>query len=318
MTTKQLADRSTGRTPVSVARALLETMRPRQWAKNMFVFAGIVFDQQLLVWPSLLRVLVAFVLLCLTASSIYLINDLVDIEKDRQHPTKRNRPIPSGRLPLSVAWIAALVLPVFSLGVAFYVSRGLAVVLVLYLVIHILYSFYLKNIVLVDIFAISAGFVLRVIAGVAVIQVQAFSPWLYMCMGLLSLFLAIGKRRQEYLQLGEDAAKIRPSFAHYNIKLLDDMLRLVITATAIAYTLYATESETVLVSQPLMLLTVPFVYYALFRYLYVIHVKGDGGDPTDVLYTDRPLQVSIVLWGAMVVAFLYATEIGGFVRGIVA
>ena len=318
MTTDQFATRPVDRTPANVARALLETMRPRQWAKNIFVFAGIVFDQQLFVGPSLLRVVIAFVLLCLTASSIYLINDLVDIEKDRQHPTKRNRPIPSGRLPLPVAWTAAAILPAVSLVVGFYISRGLAVVLVVYLVIHILYSFYLKNIVLVDIFAISAGFVLRVVAGVTVIQVQAFSPWLYMCMGLLSLFLAIGKRRQEYLQLGENAATIRPAFAHYNIKLLDDMLRLVITATAIAYTLYATEAETVLISQPLMLLTVPFVYYALFRYLYVIHVKGDGGDPTDVLYTDRPLQVSIVLWGAVVVAFLYSAQISSLLGSIAA
>jgi len=296
-----------------VPLALLKTMRPRQWAKNIFVFAGIVFDQQLILLDSVLRVSLTFVLLSLTASSIYVLNDLVDIEKDRQHPKKKHRPLPSGELPVRVAQIAAVLLPVISIGGGFLFSPALGVVLSIYYLIHVVYSFYLKNIVLLDIFAISAGFVLRVIAGVVVISVRNFSPWLYMCMGLLALFLAIGKRRQEFLQLGENAAQIRPAFAHYNLNLLNDMLRLVITATAIAYTLYATEADTALIAPSLMLMTVPFVYYALFRYLYVIHVKGDGGDPTDVLYTDRPLQVSILLWGTTVVLLLYLQD---FIPGI--
>lgn len=291
---------------MSIPLALLKTMRPRQWAKNIFVFAGIVFDQQLLQMGSLLRVMLAFVLLSLTASAIYVINDLVDIEKDRIHPTKRNRPLPSGALPVRVAQIAAVILPIIGIGGAALFSPFLAAVLVVYFAIHLAYSFGLKNIVLVDIFAISAGFVLRVVAGVVVISVSAFSTWLYMCMGLLSLFLAIGKRRQEFIQLGADAAKARPAFAHYSLPLLDDMLRVIIAATAIAYTLYATESDTALADPRLMLFTVPFVYYALFRYLYVIHIKGDGGDPTDVLYTDRPLQIGILVWGGMVVFLLYA------------
>lgn len=290
-------------------RALIQTMRPRQWAKNTFVFAGIVFDQQLFVLPALLRVVMAFVLLSLTASAIYVINDIVDVEKDRKHPKKRFRPIASGKLPINVARAAALILPVMALGGALLFSPGLALVLVIYFVLHVVYSFYLKNVVLLDIFAISAGFVLRVIAGVVVISVSAFSTWLYMCMGLLSLFLAIGKRRQEYLQLGENAAETRPAFKDYNLNLLNDMLRLVITATAIAYTLYTTEAETALVPEPFMLLTVPFVYYALFRYMYVIHVLNAGGDPTDILYADRPLQISILLWGVVVIALLYLPAI---------
>ncbi len=291
--------------PLNQIQALFQAMRPRQWAKNMFVFAGIVFDQQLLVPGSLLRVVAAFVLLSLTASTIYIINDIVDVEKDRMHPTKRFRPIASGALSFSTARIAAAIFPIIALGSSFALSPWLTLVLVVYLVQHILYSFYLKNMVILDIFAISAGFILRVVAGVVVISVTAFSPWLYMCMGLLSLFLAIGKRRQEFLELGDDAEAIRPVFAHYNRPLLDDMLRLVITATAIAYTLYATEAETVLIAPSLMLLTVPFVYYALFRYLYLIHVEDLGGDPTDVLYSDRPLQISIMLWGVVVVTLLY-------------
>ena len=292
---------------MNTIRALFRTMRPRQWAKNTFVFAGIVFDQQLFVWPSLLRVIAAFVLLSVTASSIYIINDLVDADKDRLHPTKRFRPIASGELPLSIARIAAVLLPVIALVGALLLSPWLALVLVIYLVQHIIYSFYLKNVVILDIFAIAIGFILRVVAGVVVISVTAFSPWLYMCMGLLSLFLAIGKRRQEFLELGERAGEIRSVFKEYNLPLLTDMLRLVIAATAIAYTLYATEAETALIAPSLMLLTVPFVYYALFRYLYLIHVANLGGDPTDVLYTDRPLQVSILLWGIVVIVLLYVS-----------
>lgn len=292
---------------MNTIRALFRAMRPRQWAKNTFVFAGIVFDQQLFVWPSLLRVIAAFVLLSVTASSIYIINDLVDADKDRLHPTKRFRPIASGELRLSVARIAAVLLPVIALVGALLLSPWLALVLVIYLVQHIIYSFYLKNVVILDIFAIAIGFILRVVAGVVVISVTAFSPWLYMCMGLLSLFLAIGKRRQEFLELGERAGEIRSVFKEYNLPLLTDMLRLVIAATAIAYTLYATEAETALIAPSLMLLTVPFVYYALFRYLYLIHVANLGGDPTDVLYTDRPLQVSILLWGIVVIVLLYVS-----------
>ena len=285
--------------------ALFKAMRPRQWAKNMFVFAGIVFDQQLFIPDSLLRVIAAFVLLSLTASSIYIINDSVDADKDRMHPTKRFRPIASGELSLTVARFAAIVLPIVALASSLLLSPWLSLVLVIYLVQHVFYSFYLKNVVILDIFAISAGFILRVVAGVVVISVSAFSPWLYMCMGLLSLFLAIGKRRQEFLELGDRAGEIRPVFEQYSLPLLDDMLRLVITATAIAYTLYATEAETALIAPSLMLLTVPFVYYALFRYLYLIHIEKMGGDPTDVLYSDRPLQLSIALWGIVIIVLLY-------------
>ncbi len=290
---------------MQTALALLENMRPRQWAKNGFIFAGILFDGQLLMWASMSRVLLGFVLLSLTASTIYLINDLVDIEKDRLHPKKRNRPLPSGRLPKPIGIGAAAVFPIIALGVGYVLSPAFAGVLILYLTLHIVYSFYLKNVVLLDIFAIAAGFVLRVMAGVVVIDVSQFSPWLYACAGLLSLFLAIGKRRQEMLELGDDAANIRGVFNDYSLPLLDDLIRMIVACTAIAYTLYATEAETIVMNPQLMLLTVPFIYYALFRYLFVIHRKGLGGDPTEVLYVDRPLQISITLWILTVIVLLY-------------
>lgn len=286
--------------------ALLQNMRPRQWSKNAFVFAGIVFDQKLFDFDSLLRVVTAFFLLCLTASSIYLINDLVDVEKDRQHPTKKNRPIASGRLPVPMAIGAAIILPTVALLVALSFSVNLALVLVAYFVLHVAYSFWLKEVVIIDVFAIAAGFVLRLVAGVVVINVAQFSPWLYIVMGLLSLFLAIGKRRQELVTLGEKATSTRAIFRYYNLNMLNDMLKMTMTSTAIAYSLYAIEAETVLASRPdYMLLTVPFIYYALFRYLYVIDVKGHGGDPTELLFEDRHLQAVIAAWGFAIILLLY-------------
>ena len=293
------------RTIASIAVALLQNMRPKQWAKNGFVFAAIVFDQQLLDSTAIVRVIAAFGLMCLAASSIYLINDLVDIEKDRQHPKKRFRPIASGRLPIPIAIGATVVFLTIAIVGALILDISLALVVVGYVALHVAYSFYLKNIVILDVFAIAGGFVLRVIAGVVVINVTQFSPWLYVCAALLSLFLAIGKRRQELLMMKDDASKTRSILEEYNIDLINDMMRLTIGTTAIAYTLYATEAETILVQSDYMLLTVPFVYYALFRYLYVIYVKEHGGDPTDLLFEDRPLQVGILLWIIVVMFLLY-------------
>lgn len=285
---------------------LLRTMRPRQWTKNGIIFAGLVFDGQLLNPDSFLRVTVSFILLCLISSTIYIINDLVDIESDRQHPKKRKRPLPSGKLPIPVARAAAIILPIFSLGAALLYSWKFAVVLVAYLILHILYSFRLKNIVILDVLSITAGFVLRVAAGVVVIQVARFSPWLYTCAAMLALFLAIGKRRQELLELAEQAGSIRITFKHYNLPLLDDMLRMSMIVTMMSYILYAIEAPSVLLAGTnLPLLTVPFVLYGMFRYLYLIHVKSEGSAPDEVLLKDRPLQITLLLWGLTFVAILY-------------
>ncbi len=281
-------------------------MRPRQWTKNAIVFAGIVFDGQLFVLDSFLRILLAFALLCLMSSAIYLINDVVDIESDRQHPKKRYRAIPSGQISIRTALIAALCFIVVSVvGAALY-SVGLSVILAGYLVLHLLYSWRLKHMVILDLLSVAAGFVLRVAAGVVVVHVQAFSPWLYACTALLALFLIIGKRRQELIELGIDAGSIRVTLDSYNLPLLDDMLRMVMTSTLIAYLLYTIEAPSVLLAgTKLALLTVPFVLYALWRYLYLIHVDGEGSAPEDVLLRDRPLQISILLWGLTFVAILY-------------
>ena len=255
---------------------------------------------------SFLRVSASFVLLCLLSSAIYIINDIVDIESDRKHPKKRLRAIPSGQLPIPIAIAAAIVLLIVVIGVAFALNTGFAIILLAYLILHLLYSFRLKHIVILDVLSVTAGFVLRVAAGVAVIQVQAFSPWLYTCTALLALFLVIGKRRQELLQLAEKAGTIRVTLDSYNLPLLDDMLRMVMTGTLIAYLLYTIEAPSILLAgSNLALLTVPFVLYGLFRYMYLIHVKNEGSAPDEVLLRDRPLQVAIALWGLTFIAILY-------------
>lgn len=285
---------------------LIRTMRPKQWTKNIIIYAGLVFDGQLLILDSLARVTVSFFLLSLIASTIYIVNDLVDIESDRQHPRKKYRALPSGQLPIPLAVAAAIILPIFSLLVAISYNPNFAVVLVAYFVLHILYSLALKNIVIVDIMAITAGFVLRVAAGVVVVKVANFSPWLYACTALLALFLALGKRRQEMLLLAENAQNIRITYKHYNLPLLDELLRVTTTSTFITYLLYTIEAPTIKVADTnVALITVPFVLYALFRYLYLIHVENEGSAPDEVLLTDRPLQIAIALWGLSFVAILY-------------
>ncbi|MEP7294360.1 MAG: decaprenyl-phosphate phosphoribosyltransferase, partial [Chloroflexota bacterium] len=290
--------------------ALIRAMRPRQWTKNAIVYAGIVFDGQLFVLDSFLHVTVSFVLLCLISSAIYIINDLVDLDSDRQHPKKRFRAIASGALPSPAARVEAAVLIVLSIGGALLFSSALAFVLLTYLLLHLLYSWKLKHIVILDLLTVAAGFVLRVLAGVVVIHVQAFSPWLYACTALLALFLIIGKRRQELIELGASAGGIRVTLNSYNLPLLDDMLRMVTTSTLIAYLLYTIEAPSVLLAgTKLALVTVPFVLYALWRYLYLIHVKAEGSAPDEVLLRDRPLQISILLWGLTFVAILYFPRI---------
>lgn len=286
-------------------RGLIVTMRPIQWSKNGFVFAGLLFDQQLTKPEPLARVLVTFVLLCLVASAIYLVNDLVDIERDRLHPRKRQRPLPSGQVPQSWAVAAAVMLPAIALLGSLLLTWKLTVVLLAYLVLHLAYSFFLKNVVLLDVFAIAAGFILRVVAGIVVIHVARFSPWLYVCAGLLALFLAIGKRRQELLLLAENARDVRATYKDYNMPLLDDMLRMVTTGSVLTYMLYTIEAPTIRTNGYNMMLTIPFVIYGIFRYLYLIHVRGKGSAPDELLFEDVPLLATVVLWVGAVGLVLY-------------
>lgn len=282
-------------------------MRPKQWTKNvLFVFPAIVADGQVFQYGPLFRVTMACALLCLLAGSVYILNDLVDLQSDRMHPRKRFRPLPAGQLPVALAQVAAVLIPAFVLVASLILSWKLTVVLTVYFLLQLAYIFRLKHVVLLDIFALTAGFVLRIAAGVVVIEVTNFSPWLYVCLGLLALFLTIAKRRQEYILLGSQAGQVRRIFQFYNLPLLDELLRITTTSTLIAYTVYTIETPSPLLARTnLALATVPFVMYGLFRYLYLMYVKGESAPPDEVLLKDRPLQLDIVLYALSFVVILY-------------
>ncbi|MFN2250166.1 MAG: decaprenyl-phosphate phosphoribosyltransferase, partial [Candidatus Promineifilaceae bacterium] len=282
----------------------IKSMRPRQWTKNVFVFVPLFFDNKLTDLESVLHTVEAFILLCLMSSAVYLMNDLVDIEKDRQHPIKKNRPLPAGELSPTVAAVTAVILAIGSLAAGYLLSPNLALILLLYLLIQIAYSFWLKNVVLVDVLVVASGFLLRIAAGVAVIEVERFSPWLYVFSGFLALFLVLGRRRHELVLLGESGTSHRSILSEYNIDLIDRMLGIVTTGAVVAYSLYTFLAEG-LPANHVMMLTIPFVLYAIFRWLYLIHVRHEGGAPEEIVLRDRPLQLSVILWGIVAFIALY-------------
>ncbi len=284
---------------------LLRAMRPKEWIKNIFVFAALAFSQERL-WMRPEKVLIvcaAFVLFSMAASAIYLINDLVDVEKDRAHPKKRNRPLASGRLSPTGAQIAAVVLLALALPLSFLIDyvdqkagqsalRNLA------------YSYYLKHVVILDIFTIAAGFVLRAVAGALVLDIN-ITYWLLMCMGLLALFLGLAKRRAELVLLENGAGEHRRILDEYSLPMLDQMISIITAATIIAYTLFTTSAETLPRRPfPIMLVTVPIVIYLIFRYLYLMYKHGEGGSPADLVLKDVPFIAAGALWGALVLAIL--------------
>jgi 4-hydroxybenzoate polyprenyltransferase len=283
---------------------LLKSLRPTQWTKNAFIFAALIFDVKLFQLEPLIKTIIGFVLLCAISGAVYLINDLVDIDKDRQHPTKKHRPIPSGQVPFRVAFIIAILIPALALPLSFILNFYFGIIITAYLLLQIAYSFKLKNIVIIDVLTIAAGFVLRVAAGVALVEAERFSPWLYVFTVLLALFLGLGKRREELALLKDQAANARTILNEYNLPFLDEMMAVVTAGTVMTYSFY-TFSAPNLPDNHMMMLTIPFVIYGIFRYLYVIHVQGNGGAPDEVLLTDRPLQISIVLFGLSVIIILY-------------
>ena len=285
-------------------KALLKTMRPRQWPKNGFVFVALFFDGKILDPVSMMRTIAAFILLCLMSSAVYIMNDLADIEADRQHPEKKKRPLPAGKLNPNVARVAAVIFAFGSLAAGFTLSFGLGWILLAYLVIQIAYTFWLKNVVLMDVLIVASGFILRIAAGVAVIEVQRFSPWLYVFGGFLALFMVLGKRRHELTLLGEGASSHRAILQEYNIELIDIMLTIVTTSAIAAYTLYTFLAEG-LPENDAMMVTIPFVMYGIFRWLYLIHVRHEGGAPEEIVLRDRPLQIDLLLYGILVFFILY-------------
>lgn len=292
----------------SSTRSLFVTMRPRQWTKSIIIYAALVFDGKLFDMNLFLQVTLVFLSFCLASSSVYLMNDLVDIEKDRLHPKKRLRPLPNGDLNPTLAAGAAIILAIVSLSLAFGLSLWVGIVTLVYLLQNIAYSFYIKNLVIIDVMVLSLGFLLRVVAGVLIANASNFSPWLYVCVTLLALFLGFGKRRHEISLLQSNAGAHRSSLEEYTLPLLDQIIGLVTTSTFVAYTFYSFEAKTALVGDGRMLLTTPFVFYFIVRYLYLIHVKKLGGAPDELLFKDRPLLIDSILWMASVIALIYVVK----------
>ncbi len=289
---------------------LLVAARPKQWTKNLIVYLAFFFTVNE-AWnpPDLGAMLalfgkssLAFVIFCALTSAVYLINDVFDIEKDRAHPRKRFRPIASGALPIPVAHSAAAVLLAAGLSTAFLFEPVFGLVSLAYVAAMVAYTLALKRLILVDVFVISGGFVLRAVAGATVMDVP-ISPWLYICTGLGALFLALAKRRSELALAGDKAANQRETLEQYTIELLDQYITIVATAVALAYSLYTFTAPN-LPDNNAMMLTIPFVVYGLFRYMFLVHKKGRGEAPEDILTSDRPLIISIVLWVASVAVIL--------------
>jgi 4-hydroxybenzoate polyprenyltransferase len=288
-------------------KALIKTMRPRQWTKNVFVLAALVFDLKLGNPDALLRTMAGFVIFCLLSSVVYIINDVADVEADRQHPVKCNRPIASGKLPIPVALLSAAVLMVIILPVSYFLSFFFFLIACAYFLINLAYSKWLKHVVIIDVLIIAACFVLRVGAGVSLIAVERFSPWLYVCMTLLALYMGFGKRRAELALLTDNANLHRKVLEGYSIPFLDQLITIVSASTIIAYSLYTFSAPNVPEDHSMML-TIPFVMYAIFRYLYLVQVKHLGGAPEDMILTDRPLQATFLFWGAAILVIFYILQ----------
>ncbi len=289
---------------ITWVKPLLKTMRPRHWVKNGLLFIPIVFDKQLTNWPALTRTILGFILFCLLSSVIYIINDLVDLEADRKHPLKKLRPLPSGTLKIRTAKVAGIVLAVIIFIPATLLSLEFALIGLAYLVLNLAYSAWLKHAPILDVMILASFYVLRVAAGVSLITVHRFSPWLYVFTTFLALYLGIGKRRAELNLLAEEANTHRKSLGEYTLPLLDQLILIVSSSSIITYSLY-TFSAPNLPANDVMMLTIPFVIYGIFRYLYLLQVKHYGGEPEEVLLTDRPLQATIVLWMLAVLVIFY-------------
>ncbi|CAB1243904.1 decaprenyl-phosphate phosphoribosyltransferase [Clostridium sp. MT-14] len=281
--------------------AALELMRPKQWIKNFFVFAAVIFSGNFLRLDLLKVNVITFVLFCITSSIIYILNDIVDVEKDRCHPDKRKRPLPSGRISKSAAVILDVILfiSIVYFSCTFLNVKILSVYLT-YIIVNILYSFVLKNLVIIDVMTIAFGFVLRVASGSLATGVEV-SPWLILCTVLLSLFLGLNKRKSEIITLKDKSSSSRKILEKYSVKNIDKMLTIVNPSVLMAYCLYtfsSTQSRT-------MMFTIPFVLYGIFRYEYLMDRKNIGGKPEDVFERDIPFLINILLWIVIVIIIIY-------------
>ena len=290
---------------MTLPRALLVSLRPHQWTKNLVVLAALALSKHLFDADAVLRAGLAFAVFCGLSGAVYLVNDLTDLEADRLHPRKRHRPLASGALPVAVARLSAAVLVVAGLGASVALGPGFAAVSLAYVALSLAYSLGLKNVVVLDVLAISLGFVLRAVAGALAIDVH-FSSWLLICTILLALFLSLAKRRHELVLLEGSAGEHRQILSEYTSYLLDQMISVVAASCVTAYAFYTMAPETVEKYRTERLaLTIPFVLFGILRYLYLVHRREGGGSPTDVLFKDRPLLVAVALWAVTLVVIVY-------------
>ncbi len=287
---------------MSKLTAILRLLRPSQWLKNLVIFTGLIFSANLTNLALLVKATEAFIIFCALSGSCYVINDIFDIDSDRRHLEKKFRPLPAGQISVPLASFLAGILAVLSLALAFLVDVYLGFISLAYFALIFLYSASLKRFIIVDAMVVSLGFVLRAVAGGVVIRVPV-SPWLLLCSFLLALFLVLGKRRYELVDLGKEALWHNAVLGTYTAGLLDQMLAIVASATVIAYSLYTFTSRTSLIG-PSMMLTIPFVVFGIFRYLVLIH-QGEGGRPERVLTRDRALIVDILLWAGLILILLH-------------
>jgi 4-hydroxybenzoate polyprenyltransferase len=300
-----LSSKPTVRGPGLTLGALVESLRPAQWVKNGFVFAALIFSRGLLDWHRTGRVAAAALLFCLISGAGYLFNDVLDADEDRQHPVKRSRPVASGRLSARLAASLAALLALAALAGAWMLDGEFFLVTASYAVLNGLYSLYLKRVMLLDVFVIAAGFVLRVLGGGVVIHVE-ISAWLIVCTTLLALFLALTKRRHELVLLGRNASDHRPILAHYSPYFLDQLIGIVTASTLMSYALYTLSADVATKFPGKRLeLTIPFVLFGIFRYLYLVHQTSEGGNPTRLLLTDRVLLTVVLMWAVVVVLVIY-------------
>jgi 4-hydroxybenzoate polyprenyltransferase len=289
---------------LGAAVAVVVSLRPRQWSKNLFVFAGLVFGQQLFT-PAAVVAGCAFVIFCALSGAIYLFNDVADRERDRRHPKKRERPVAAGRLSPGAAVAVGVVLIVAGLAASVAINRGFALSALAYVALLTAYSAWLKHIVIVDVLVVAVGFTLRAVAGALAITV-AISGWLLICTILIALFLALGKRRHEYIALAGAAEQHRPILREYSEALLDQMIAVVTASTVTAYALYTMSPETVAKFHTHLLpATLPLVLYGIFRYLYLLYRRQLGGNPSELFLHDRALMVNVALWVASILLIIY-------------
>ena len=291
--------------PPTTMFTIIKALRVYQWTKNLLVLAPLVFAGQLDRFDQDLKGLMALAAFCLAASGTYLFNDLIDIEKDRAHPEKRHRPLASGALSVPAAWILLVLLLAGGLAMGVSIHLKFAIALLFYIVLNISYSLVLKDLIIIDVLAVAIGFVIRAIAGAIALDV-IFSNWLVVCTLFLALFLALSKRRHEILLLEEEARNHRTVLYHYSVPYLDHLILIVAGGALITYTIYTCSIEVVeRLGTDKLYMTLPFVVYGLFRYIYLIHDNADRGDPASTLLRDWPLGLNVALWAVACCAIIY-------------